>query len=358
LTAADVTKLFQPVQITTPPDKPVLVSEANQGYVNGLRGLQLALDALSRVSEAEKQSAVPAAQQALAQAKQGHASLADKFADTGNQGLNTQLAELFMEPIQLADRVIPRNFGVLVTGQKNGELRQLCTALAPTFSKYPFNPLNSRTDMEANLGDIAKVFAPTTGAIWAFYQKSLAELVVRQGDAWVPAAPKPRVAPDLLRFLNRAQTVTSVFYPSGTNMMQVQVKYTLRPLQGPPIRLRLDGKEMNTSVSQLRTDFVWPAPVGQTGGAKGELISSSFSSGFGQYDGLWGVFRLFQNADDRVLGDKKVQWSRVRGTGGAAVQPINPPVQLEFIDFPGGNDLFNPKFFEELHCPTQAVIPE
>jgi type VI protein secretion system component VasK len=225
------------------------------------------------------------------------------------------------------------------------------------FSKYPFT---QRADAEAALPEIVRVFAPVSGAIWTFQQKSMAELVVKQGEQWTPAAPKPRVSPDLIRFLNRAQELTNLFFPSGKDMMQIQLRYVLRPLprQGPPMRLRLDGKEMNTQTSSLQTDFVWPAPPGQPQGARGELVSAAFSTGFGQYDGLWGVFRLFQNADERVFGDRKVQWSEVRGKGGATPQKIDPPAQLEFVQFPGNIDLFNPKFFQELRCPTQAVIGE
>jgi hypothetical protein len=29
---------------------------------------------------------------------------------------------------------------------------------------------------------------------------------------------------------------------------------------------------------------------------------------------------------------------------------------VEFVELPGGFDLFNPKFFEDLQCPKRAVI--
>jgi hypothetical protein len=37
------------------------------------------------------------------------------------------------------------------------------------------------------------------------------------------------------------------------------------------------------------------------------------------------------------------------------MQTINPPARVEFVEFPGGVDLFNPKFFETLTCPGRAV---
>jgi len=50
-----------------------------------------------------------------------------------------------------------------------------------------------------------------------------------------------------------------------------------------------------------------------------------------------------------------VQWSEIRGRGGAVAQRLNPPVKVELVEFPGGVDLLNPKFFETLHCPDRAV---
>jgi hypothetical protein len=35
---------------------------------------------------------------------------------------------------------------------------------------------------------------------------------------------------------------------------------------------------------------------------------------------------------------------------------MNPPPKIEVLEFPGGVDLFNPKFFEDLKCPGRAVL--
>jgi type VI protein secretion system component VasK len=106
----------------------------------------------------------------------------------------------------------------------------------------------------------------------------------------------------------------------------------------------------------LQKTFYWPAPAGSTAGAEGTVQAGTFTTGFGRFEGLWGVFRLFQNADDRTFGAKTVQWSEIRGLGKSVVaQPLNPPVKVEFVEFPGGKDLFNPIFFESLQCPRKAV---
>jgi hypothetical protein len=69
---------------------------------------------------------------------------------------------------------------------------------------------------------------------------------------------------------------------------------------------------------------------------------------------LWGVFKLFRNAEDRPLGQKIVVWRESQGPGGR-LQPFDPPARVEITDFPGNADLLNPKFFQDFHCPKKAV---
>lgn len=357
LTAADVTKLMQPVHVTTPPTLPVLVSEGNQAYVMGLRGLQQSLDKMSRGTEADVVALIPEAQQALAQAKMGLKGLADRFANTGNQDLNVELTNLLDQPIRWADAVIPRNPVTFSAGKLNGDLAAMCRQIGQVLSKYPFN---AQSSVDVLLTDVVRAFGPATGAVWQFQQNSLADLAVRQGPAWVQAKPKPRLTAGLLAFLDRAQQLTDVLFPGGNAAAQPRLSYILRGVPGSPgVRLTIDGKEINTAASNLQVEFGWPATSPSQAGAEGNVIlPGNVTFPFGSYPGQWAVFHLFQNADDRAVGDKRLQWSRARGPGGATLQPFNPPAKLEFVQFPGGVDLFNPRFFDALRCPSQAVIPE
>jgi type VI protein secretion system component VasK len=140
--------------------------------------------------------------------------------------------------------------------------------------------------------------------------------------------------------------------------MQPKLKYVLRPVPGQSITIRLvlDGDELN-SRNPLQKTFYWPAPAGAKQGADGTVeAGGGFSTGFGRFDGLWGVFHLFENADERPFGTKVVQWSEIRGRGGAATQKLSPAAKVELVELPGGVDLFNPKFFEALQCPAKAVV--
>jgi type VI secretion system protein ImpL len=355
MTTADLARLFQPVLLTTPPDLDRLVSDTNADYLKGLRSLEQNLDALARASTAEQATVIPQARASLTQAHASHTALADKFSNVGNEGLNKELAVLLVQPIDLAEPVIPKNQVASSGASRNGQLAQFCRVIAPIFAKYPFNP---KTDTDAGLTDIAKGFAPSEGLVWKYVQQSGSDLVVRQGQEWLakPDLQGFKVAPELLLFLSRAQQLTSVLF-SEAGLMQPKLRYVLRPVPGQTIgiKLMLDGTELSSDYPLQKT-FFWPAPAGGKSGADGTVTVGTFNTGFGRFDGLWGVFRLFQNADERPYGTRVVQWSEIRGRGGAVAQPLNPPAKVEFVEFPNGVDLFNPKFFETLQCPKRAVI--
>ena len=354
MTDADLSRLFQPASFTTPPDLDRLVNDNNRDYINGLRGLQLNLDALARASASERGATIPATRGALGQAHTAQTSLADKFSSVGNQGVNNILADLLDQPIRWAEGIIPANTEVASGGKKNGELAQFCRQMQPILSKYPFNSYSST---DATLLDIERGFAPTEGLVWKYVQQSGSDLVIKRGPNWEqnPALQGMKVATELLGFLDRASKLSGVLF-SESGAMQPKLKYVLRPVSGQTIviKLTLDGAEFS-SQSPLQKTFYWPALPGQAQGANGTMESGALSTGFGRFDGLWGVFRLFENADDRPLGAKVVQWSEIRGRGGAVPQKINPPVKVEFVELPGGEDLFNPRFFDGLQCPKRAV---
>jgi type VI secretion system protein ImpL len=353
MTTADIGRLFQPVLFTTPPDQDLLVNDRDTAYVNGLRDLQRNLEALDRASTAEKAAVIPQARAALILARKAHADLADKFTDVGNEGLKGRLSNLLEQPIRLAESLIPRNPESVTLAKKNGDLHQFCLAMQPILVKYPF----SLSQVDATLPDVERGFQPKQGLVWKYVQQSGSDLLVRTPQGWQPnpALQGMKVAPELLAFLERSQQLTSALF-AESGMMQ-KLKYVLRPVrvQGIAIRVAIDGDEFNSGYPLQKT-FYWPAPAGAKAGADATMeFAGGASTGFGRFEGIWGIFRLFQNADERSYGTKGVQWSEIRGRGGEP-QKLTPPAKVELVEFPGGVDLFNPKFFETLKCPTRAVV--
>lgn len=350
MTSADVARLFQPVTFTTPPEVDRLVNDNNGAYVQGMRSLQQSLEVLARASSAERGAALRQTRSVQQQAFTAHLALSDKFTDVGNEGLSRRVSVLLEQPIRWV--TLPPDDGN-VPG-KNLDIKRFCAEMAPILSKYPFAPVSQN---DAALVEVARAFAPTEGSVWKYVQKSASDLVVRAGADWQPnpTLQGMKVTPELLAFLGRAQALTGVLF-SENGMMQPRLRYVLRPIPGQSVtvRLLLDGDELLSS-NPLQKSFFWPAPAGARAGADGTVEAGAFTTGFGRFDGIWGVFRLFQNADERPYGTRIVQWSEIRGRGGAVAQKINPPVKVELVEFPGGVDLLNPKFFEALKCPDRAV---
>ena len=348
-TAADVWSLFQPARYTATPESDQFVEKNSEAYIMGLRGLKKTLNDLALASGDEKDSMIAPARNALDQASSSHAALADNFADVNNEGVNRMLAELLRQPIQLAERDIPRKGEELPA-----LLKSFCSESRSVFSKFPFD---AKAAQEATLSDFQWLFAPGTGKVWTFRLKALGTLTEFRDQRWQQKgdAPKPVVSSAVLNLLNRAQQLMDAFYPAGATRPNLQ--YSLRPSNsGPAIRLLIDGTEMNSKDSGIRKTFTWPAKEGVRSSAEGYLVSNEDEAGFGRYGGLWAVFRLFYDADSREIGYKSVRWSKSRGQGpGAEPQALKRPVAVDIVDLPGGVDLFNPQFFSVLRCPGKGL---
>jgi type VI protein secretion system component VasK len=235
-------------------------------------------------------------------------------------------------------------------------LRTFC-AHASVLRKYPLLP-SSKED--ATMADFSAMFAPVTGEVWKFVG-ALGEVLVKDGPLWKPKDPskKPELSRELLEFVNRAQKISDAFFTGGSP--QAQLIYTLRPkldsaFAGSNLELELDGRPYIWT-SQLQKQFSWPAPPGtkETGAVARIHLGSTVVVPFASEGGPWGIFRIMADAEPREVGSRLVEWKYVRGGNGRleAIQPA--PVRLEIVDFPGGADLFNPKFFANFQCPARAV---
>jgi type VI protein secretion system component VasK len=348
----ELSHLFKPVLFTTPPEPDVpLVNDNNREYVNSLRELQRDLEAMQASSPEDGTAAFQKAREALQQTHKAHDDLADKFSGVGSEDLSKPLADLLAQPIQLAEKVIPKKPENPSITKNNSGLAQVCAAIAPILKTFPFN---LKADREADLRELAQDFGPN-GKILRYAQGS--ELLKRTGQKWESTAGGLAVSQDLLDFLSRTQQLSdALFGASGT---EPRLRYTLRPVHGSgAVVLVLDGKTINSGETSLQTSFSWPASGGGKPGASGTAIRSDSTTPFGSYATAWGTIRLFQSAEPRGLGNANVEWSHVRGLGPADSQSFSPPAKIELMDFSPGIDLFNPQYFEPLRrCPQLAVKP-
>jgi type VI secretion system protein ImpL len=354
---ADITRSFQPVHWVVAPHSDQWISTKNAAYIDGLSQLQHSMEAIANDTNNPDPSVHQTAdlnrQKAMNEAEQ----VARGFRPIGVEGVDIAVQRLLEEPIELTKPFIIKNINTATAGNLNGQLHALCSQLRSTTQRYPFNGASSA---DVSLQDLTNSFAPASGAIWKFQTQSLGEYTLKDGSLWKAKDPakKPQITTGMLAFLNHAQAITDAFYPSGTT--QPQLIYILRPkldssFGTSTLEFDIDGHSYQWT-SSLQKQFAWPPPPDAKNlGAVAKVNVGGLSFPFASRPGLWGIFRIMGDAEPRVLGSKIVEWKYLTGGNGQPA-PIQPaPVRVEFVQFPAGADVFNPRFFGGLQCPTAAV---
>jgi type VI secretion system protein ImpL len=345
-TPAGITRFFQPVHLVVAPGNGPWVGEKNKPYLDELAHLRTAMENIARANP--DPSAYQDANQAYNKALDVERQMSIPFQ---RNDVSMQVERLLKEPIESAYRfLMAPDPGIPI----NVKLRTLCNGLASMFRKYPFRS----SPEDVSLAEFSNAFGPAAGNIWKFRAESLGDLTVKDGSQWKAKDPaqKLQLTPEMLRFLNRAQALATAFFPAGAT--QPQLTYTLRPrldnsFKDTTLEVVIDGQTHNWT-SVLQKQFTWPAAPGAKSGALARLRGTT-AYAFDSRDGLWGIFRLMADAEPRPLSSTVVEWKYVR-LGEKAVDPIQPaPVRVEFAEFPGGVDVFNPSFFSDLQCPAKAV---
>jgi len=351
--ATEIQRSFQPVQSVVPGQTDTWVVDKNKAYVESLAQLATSMDAIAQSpthppDPALLQQATQNRDKALDAAR----LLAEQLSNESN-GLDTTVQRLLREPILAAQGSIPSVIDPRIKVIK--ETVSFCQSISPILHKFPFQAAGP----DARLEDFVSLFAPGSGKVWKYQLDSLADSVVKDGAHWkAKDGAKVPASADMLDFLNRAQDVTNAFFANGPT--QPQLQYTLRPKLDPAyqnvfIEFDVDGQTHQWKNS-LQQQFIWPAAPGTTGGAVGRIVTpDGLSLSFSSYGGVWAIFHMMSEAEPRLLKSNIVEWKYSRGSAGVP-QPITPaPVRFEFVDFPSGIDVFNPKFLNGLQCPVKAV---
>ena len=354
----DIPRFFQPVHAVEPPGSDTWVVDKNAAYIDALAQLRHSMQDIAQGGRTPDPAVHQTASQNYDKAMDTVRQIARGFKPEGVGALDTTVQRLLEEPVRLTNAFIIKDMDKAGAGKVNGELRTFCSSQRNTLRKYPFQPLSAD---DASLEEFAGMFEPTKGAIWQFQQKSLAELTVKEGSIWKAKDPakKPQVTRELLAFLNRAQSIADAFYPGGAT--QAQLTYTLRPkldssLKEFTLELEIDGRPYQWT-SGLQHAFNWPPPSGTKSPGAVARLRTAANAGIpiASRGGLWGIFKILGDAEPRELNAKLVEW-KYTSSGVGRREPIQPaPVQLEIVGFPGGQDVFNPKFWEGQRCPSMAV---
>ncbi len=359
LTAADVVRVFQPAREVVPPtNTDRLIDTPNQAYMTALANMQRAMDNLKDERPSNPDMNLnQAAKQASDAGMDAVRTIAQKFNTAGTDGMDTEVQRMLESPFRYAMRFVVTDAGKVGRDKAAGAAKSFCAQLAKLQRKFPFDP-QSATD--ASLDEFSAVLAPQNSA-YSMLLQALGKSVVKQGKLWVsPPDADTQLTQEFLQFLNRIAAISDAFFPADANG-QPKMRYALKIEPNPNtqgITLIADGETASaTKTASTAKQFGWPGASQQEAHLR---VNVGASVPYGDYSGLWAIFRLLSNADPRPPGSRTAVLSTVRGQGASQAAPVldasgnSIVVKIDITDPPNGVDVFAPGFFS-LRCPAKVA---
>ena len=343
----DVAKAFQAVQSVAPHD----CQDQSRGpptaaYLKSLSDLQACVDRADNSPSDQKDSAKAQCLSDVTQAEQAVKNIAEGFQSDPDAHSDQTVKDLLLAPINTVATLL-RPGPISAAG--------LCEQMSTLESQFPFHPQTSR---EVSLQELARVFTPTKGALSQFYASALKNLLLAEGAGYVPnPASRQKVNAPFLNFFNRAIDVQRALYPDAGG--KLQFRYALRPRATENVSslaLTIDGQGLSFSGGAAQfSRLSWPGTSGQ-GVRLTVKIPGGVELGFPSYDGMWGVFRFFDDATvvQRDGNISTLQW--VLGGDRPVTAPNGKTVTVQFdLDTLGAVPIVEKGFLANLRCvPTVA----
>jgi type VI secretion system protein ImpL len=289
-------KIFQPVQVVTPPASDKFVGGSNKNYIDALAQLQLTVDTLAEKPNPAEGELSAGYQQAKS-AENTVNQIARDF--DPNSAVQKTVTDLLMAPIIYVEPYLkppPPGAGLNTAGAA------LCRQMGPVLGKYPFNPRGS----DASLAEVDSLFRPKDGTLWQWVDANLAKFVTRTGFQFVEIPGSPvKLSPLFLGWLNRAGRFTEVAYKDGS---EPKIPYTVKSLPSPDIdyvKWIVDGQTAQFPGDNPQAKpFVWPGASGDSHVVQLILkFKGGAEIGVNRQEGLWAVSRLVEQADRRPTPD-------------------------------------------------------
>jgi type VI protein secretion system component VasK len=142
---------------------------------------------------------------------------------------------------------------------------------------------------------------------------------------------------------------------------QIQFKYALRPHPTESVgslTMNIDGQTMTYSGGNAPfKQFTWPGTTTQ-GVSLTVKISGGSPLGFPNYDGTWGVFHYFADADkwQQTGATYNIEWV-LRVAGGRPVTaPSGKPVTVQFdLDTLGAPPILQKGYLSTMQCVSTVA---
>jgi len=350
----DVTPNFQPVQTVEPASSvDRYVAPPNQAYMGALLALQTSLEAIASTPQPTDAAAAQTLTNATA-ARVTTRQMAQAFRLDPTAHIDSVTQKLLEDPITYVEGLL-RSMG---PEELNAKGKVVCGQLHAVLSKYPFNP---SAVPEATVAEVNAVFHKPDGALWTFYDQSLAKLLPKQGNQYVPAPGSTiTLTPAFVNFFNQAAAFGENIYAGGTP--DPHFTYSLKPVLTEGIEalgLDIDGQSLNYSGGAAPSkQFTW-----QGSGTHGAKATVKFGGGtplgWSNNDGLWAVFHFIGKADHRepTATGELLEWT-IRIGKEAVTLPSGKPVIVRFeLDMAGAPPVFQKNFASRLGCVAEVAKP-
>lgn len=343
--APEIRAAFQAPQSVVPAAcQSQYVGQTNQQYMGSLLRLQ---NSVAQVATAPGGQNDAAAQATIAQANEAlltTGQIAQTFTIDQEGNLPPAVRKLMEDPITQVTRLLKG----LGPAELHAKGQALCGQFNALMSKYPFN-LQSK--VPATLDDVNRFFRPQDGALWQFYSQNLQNLVQQQGSLYVAKPSTMTVTPGFLNFFNRATAFSSAAYPGGAQ--EPRLAYTLRSNlsnTSQTISITLDGQTFtNTTGKVASKQFVWP---GNPPGAKMDVKFGGEPFHWPSFDGLWGTFEFFGDADER---GGHLEWTLKTGRSERQVTTASGEPVLVRFDLDMSPPVFRKGYFSGWACTADVA---
>jgi type VI secretion system protein ImpL len=325
----EISNAFQaPQAIVLPSFKPGdrLISQANQNYIQGLSGLEGAVNNLANnpIGQNDPTAAQPVLQ-AAESARQAAKGLSNTF-NPNPGGIDKTSSALLEAPIKSAEDLAAE----APLRAAGGGAKAFCAQATALLSKFPFNP---DAKIEATPEEAAQIFAPGSGAFSQYFNTTLRPLIVQQGNQYIPnPGSKFQINRAFLDFVNNSQKISSTLFATGN---QPSLDFSLTEVRSPGVPdavLSIDSQEI-TAAGQ-RASFHWVSRPDS------KISLSSGGNSNVQPPGPWSVFH-FWIAATRIPPDRLRYNLQLNNQTSGVVQ----------FDAAGpGASLLNPQFMKTYRC--------
>ena len=338
-TAVDSQKVkdaLVPIYAVVPPPAttPLLILPTNESYIGALRNLQASVEAaVGKLGDpAVAQNTI---MQATA-ARQSAGIISGRFGLDMEARLHETSRNIIEAPITSVDALV-KGAGKETLNKASGGL---CNQFSGVMTKFPFNPKSSD---EASIDDINKLFRPTEGEIWKFYQNGpIKKYLKEEGGRFVADTSDPTVTlnPRFVAFFNAAAQFSRSAYANSPDPV---VNYSLRFIKTEKVEgltIVVDGQTATLNAASPDKTFKWPGS-----GARGTKPTINIEGGsqfpYGDFQGLWSIFRFFREA---TPSGNTYTWPLKAGPREVGNLRLN-------TDFP----FFRREFLDGLGCVSKAA---